>query len=161
MLNWLERQLAPAASTWLAEQCARLAAGASDRDFLLAISYVPRKLGKADLSLGTTDLRDAEAARSGWDPGDWSVDQAARLVLLLTGGGTGDTFAQRLRQLFVTADLGETITFYRGLPLYPDPEWRGRAKARAAAFGRSSRPWRTTTRILPSGSTRMRGITWS
>ena len=48
------------------------------------------------------------------------------------GGGTGDAFAHRLRQLFITADIGETITFYRGLPLYPDPA-RHLARAREGA----------------------------
>jgi hypothetical protein len=119
--SWLQRQLEPAATAWLSEQTDRLRAGASDRDFFLAVSYVPRKLGKADLRLTPADLRDADAARAGWDPGDWSVDQAARILLLLSGGGTGNAFAHRLRQLFVTADIGEAITFYRGLALYPDP----------------------------------------
>jgi hypothetical protein len=130
--QWLRRQLGPAPSAWLDEQLGKLAAGASDRDFYLAISYVPRKLGKADLALSPDDLRAADEARPGWDPGDWSVDQAARLLLLLVGGGTGETFANRLRQLFVTADIGETITFYRGLPLYPDPA-RHLARAREGA----------------------------
>ena len=72
----------------------------------------------------------ANAARPGWDPSDWSVDQAARILLLLAGGGTGDAFTHRLRQLFITADIGETIAFYRGLPLYrgPDGTSPGRAK---------------------------------
>jgi hypothetical protein len=119
--GWLHHQLPPDALAWLDEQLARLSAETSDRDFFLAVSYVPRKLGKADLRLGADDLRAADAARPGWDPSDWSIDQAARILLLLAGGGTGDAFAHRLRQLFITADIGETITFYRGLPLYPDP----------------------------------------
>jgi hypothetical protein len=129
---WLGRQLEPAALAWLDEQVPRLAAGCSDRDFFLAVSYVPRKLGKADLRLGPDDLQAADAAAPGWDPSDWSVDQAARILFLLVGGGTGDAFAHRLKQLFVTADIGETITFYRGLPLYPDPA-RHVARAREGA----------------------------
>lgn len=117
---------------WLDEQAGRLSAGSSDRDFFLAVSYVPRKLGKADLQLGPDDLNAADRACPGWDPSDWSVDQAARILFLLLGGGTGDAFAHRLKQLFVTADIGETITFYRGLPLYPDPE-RHVARAREGA----------------------------
>lgn len=132
LVHWLDRQLDAPRRAWLHDQLARLRAGCSDRDFYLAISYVPRKLGKADLVLTADDLMAAAAARRGWEPSEWSVDQAARLVLLLAGGGTGDGFAQRLRQLFVTADIGETITFYRGLPLYPDPE-RHVARAREGA----------------------------
>ena len=129
---WLRRQLEPVPVDWLDEQVRRLTAGCSDRDFFLAVSYVPRKLGKADLQLGPDDLKATDAACPGWDPSDWSVDQAARILFLLVGGGTGDPFAHRLKQLFVTADIGETITFYRGLPLYPDPE-RHVARAREGA----------------------------
>jgi hypothetical protein len=132
LARWLERQLEGPALAWLREQRHKLAAGAPDRDLYLAIGYVPRRLGKADLRLAPEDLAAAEAARPGWDPGDWSVDQAARLLLLLTGGGEGERFAHLLRQLFVTADIGEAITFYRGLPLYPDPE-RHLARAREGA----------------------------
>ncbi len=57
----------------------------------------------------------------GWDPRGWSVDQAARILILLHAGGAGETFANRFGQLCRTADVAEAIAFYRGLPLYPDP----------------------------------------
>lgn len=129
---WLRRQLEAIPLAWLEDQLHRLASGCSDRDFFLAVSYVPRKVGKDDLRLGPDELRAADAARPGWDPSDWSVDQAARVLFLLAGGGTDDAFAHRLKQLFVTADIAETITFYRGLPLYPDPD-RHVARAREGA----------------------------
>lgn len=119
---WLERRLAGDAAVWLRERLEALAGGTSDRDLFLAVSLVPRKLGKEDLGLGPEDLAAAERARAGWNPGDWSVDQAARLALLLAGGGNGERFAARLEQLCTTADVAELIAFYRGLPLYPDPE---------------------------------------
>jgi hypothetical protein len=122
MTEWLRAQLPAEALSWLLEQRARLEAGAGAREFNMAISLVPRRLGKADLALDAAALRAAQDARPSWDPRGWSVDQTGRLVLLLAGGGTGAGFADRLRQLFATADIGETITFYRGLPLYPDPE---------------------------------------
>jgi hypothetical protein len=129
MAGWLRAQLAPDAWSWLAEQRERLEAGTSLRDFNMAISLVPRRLGKADLVLEDAALRAADAARTGWDPRGWSVDQAGRLVLLLAGGGNGAAFVERLRQLFATADLVEAIAFYRGLPLYPDqPSHEPRAR---------------------------------
>ncbi len=119
---WLRRQLAEPARTWFEEQQAKLAGGASERDLYLALGYVPRKLGKDDLALQPGDLDQAAAARPGWDPRGLSVDQAARLVFLLEAGGAGPAFAERFRQLCRTADLGEAVAFYRGLPLYPAPE---------------------------------------
>ena len=121
MMSWLRRQLPGQASEWLLAQHGRLRAGASERDFNLAVSLAPRRLGRADLVLHPEDLAAAGQARPGWDPRGWSVDQAGRIVLLLAGGGTGPAFATRLHGLLATADLAEGIAFYRGLPLYPDP----------------------------------------
>ena len=90
MAAWLERQLPPRAADWFLTQRERLrAGGVSEREFNLAVSLVPRRLGKADLALGPEDLAAADRARPGWDPRGWSVDQAGRLVLLLAGGGGG------------------------------------------------------------------------
>jgi hypothetical protein len=118
---WLRRQLPQAASAWLDEQLAKLGAAAGDRDLYIALGLVPRKLGKADLELSAADLKAAGEARPGWDPRGWSVDQAARILILLHAGGVGATFAHRFVQLCRTADVAEAIAFYRGLPLYPDP----------------------------------------
>jgi|SRR5579883_1306839 hypothetical protein len=117
---WLRRQLPGDATDWLEAQAAAVAGGPSDRALFLAISLVHRRIGKADLALSADDVAAAEAARPGWRPAGWSVDQAARVFLLLASGGPPERFAERLEQLFVTADVGELIAFYRGLPLYPE-----------------------------------------
>lgn len=118
---WLDRQLAGEAKDWLHAQLPAVAAGDGDRALFMAISFVQRRLGKADLALDASDLAAAHDARPGWDPSDWSVDQAARILLLLEGGGSGADFAEKLKKLMATSDVAETITFLRGLPLYPDP----------------------------------------
>ena len=120
MRGWLQRQLPEDAWRWLTEQAAALAEGAADRDLYLAVSLVPRKVGKADLILTATDMKAADEARSGWQLTGWSVDQVARLVLMLVATPDGSEFARRLEQLCITADVRESITFYQGLPLYPD-----------------------------------------
>jgi hypothetical protein len=125
--EWLRRQLPGDAADWLESQ-ALVGGAATDRSLFMAISLVHRRIGKADLDLSTKDVAAAEAARKGWRPAGWSLDQAARLFLLLTTGGTPDRFAARLEQLFATADVSELIAFYRGLPLYPDqPRYADRA----------------------------------
>ena len=63
----------------------------------------------------------AAKARPGWDPSNWTVDQAARIRLLLAATAGSDTFVRRLDQLCATADVDELVAFYRGLPIYPDP----------------------------------------
>ena len=83
---------------------------------------VPRRLGKDDLALTSDDLAAAQAARDGWDPVGWSVDEAARIALLCAAGSHNRPFAERFTELCRTADVGEAIALYRGLPLYPEPE---------------------------------------
>jgi hypothetical protein len=129
---WLDRQLAGEARHWLHAQLPAVAAGDGDRALFMAISFVQRRLGKADLALDAGDLVAAREARPGWDPSDWSVDQAARILLLLEGGGSGAAFAEKLKKLMATSDVAETITFLRGLPLYPDPALH-QARAREGA----------------------------
>jgi len=125
--DWLRRQLPSDAAEWLEAQ-AVASRGATDRTLFVAISLVHRRIGKADLELSTKDKAAAETARIGWRPAGWSLDQAARVFLLLTAGGSPERFAARLEQLFATADVSELIAFYRGLPLYPDqPRYVDRA----------------------------------
>ncbi len=118
--RWLRRQLPGDAADWLEAQALAVGDAATDRALFLAIGLVHRRIGKADLALSAADTAAAEAARPGWRPAGWSLDQAARIFLLLAAGGPAARFAERLEQLFATADVGELIAFYRGLPLYPE-----------------------------------------
>jgi len=120
--TWLKRQLDEPARIWFEEQMVALSSTASDRTLYLALGLVPRKLGKDDLALQPSDIEQAGAARPGWDPRGLSVDQAARIAILLKAGGEGEVFRDRFVQLCRTADMAEQVAFYRGLPLYPNPE---------------------------------------
>lgn len=120
--GWLRRQLPAPAEQWLDAQLAKLAEEPSERSLQIALGMAPRRLGKDDLALSQDDLAAAAAARPGWDPRGWSVDEAARILILVEAGGRGAAFAKRFTALCQTADAGEAIALYRGLPLYPDPE---------------------------------------
>ena len=118
---WVAGRCPADAARWFAEQLAKLRSKATDKAVYLALGYATRRLGKSDLKLGAEDLAAANKVRPGWDPSDWSVDQAARLAFILASyDADAARFRDRLEQLFRTADVGELITFYRGLPLYPE-----------------------------------------
>lgn len=117
--QWLDVRLPDDAQTWLGDAAQKLRDG-SDADLYRSISLVTRKIGKADLALSPAEFALATAAREGWNPSDWSLDQAARIYLLLVTTTDGEIFLRRLDQLCNTADVGELVAFYRGLPLYPD-----------------------------------------
>ena len=120
--GWLNRQLPEPAEQWLGAQLAKLAEEPTERGLQIALGMTPRRLGKDDLALSQDDLAAAETARPGWDPRGWSVDEAARILILVAAGGRGPAFAKRFTDLCQTADAGEAIALYRGLPLYPDAE---------------------------------------
>lgn len=117
---WLQRQLPAEAWSWLSETMDNFAANGTDRALYMAVSLVPRKIGKADLNFSANDAEQAEASRPGWTMLGASVDQAARLALMLSATTDGEEFARRLEQLRITADVGELVAIYRGLPIYPD-----------------------------------------
>lgn len=132
---WLDARLGASAADWLHTAQDRLSTGGTDRELYAAISLVARRLGKSPLALDAAALADATRARAGWDPSPWTVDQAARVLLLLTSPPGGDAFVHRLDQLCASADVDELVAFYRGLPLYPDP---ARHRLRAAEGLRSN-----------------------
>ena len=128
----LEQMLAPrldsTAAAWWGDALASLHGGGSDRDLYRCVSLVSRRLGKALLAPDAAALAAAAQARPGWDPSRWTVDQAARVRLLLASSADAERLAARLDQLCATADVDELVALYGGLPLYPDaPRHRARA----------------------------------
>lgn len=114
--EWLEARLAPESLSWYSER----RSVETDRDFYLAIALVPRKLGKQDLNLTDSEREMARGICQDWDPSDWTIDQSARVALLLAGAA--EAFDRRLSKLCATGDVGELVTLYQALPLYPNPE---------------------------------------
>ncbi len=124
--GWLERQVSPEAFAWLEDALARLPEGRL-RDLEIALGLAPRKLGRADLDLSAEDLAAAAQARRGWDPRDWTVDDAARVLALLELAQSTENLSDTFKQLCRTAEVSELVALYRGLPLYPEPatlEWQ-------------------------------------
>jgi hypothetical protein len=129
LTEWLRRQVPEPAFAWLVAQLDRLRGEAADRDLHVTLGMIPRRLGKADLDLSADDLAAADRARPGWDPRQWTVDEAARVLALLAVATDDDRFAQRFAELCRSADVAEAVALYRGLPLYPGP---ARLEAQAA-----------------------------
>jgi hypothetical protein len=119
--KWLRRQLNDVQFAWLENSLGELADG-RERDLHVVMGLAPRRLGKADLKLSADDLASADAARSGWDPRHWTVDDAARILALLEYSAATDRFPETFMRLCRTAEVGEAIALYRGLPLYEWPE---------------------------------------
>ena len=119
--DWLFDRLDAADRDWLASRIALLEEDCSDSALDIALGLVARRLGNAPLALSDSELESADRCLQGWSPGDWSLADAGRILLLSGLPGTGPDFAPRFRSLCQTADVAEAIALYRGLPLYPQP----------------------------------------
>jgi hypothetical protein len=120
--GWIARRSGDDARKWLESRLEDIRKGETDKPLFAALGRAPEILGKADLHLEAADFALAERCRPGWEPRAWSVDQAARLLLVLEAMAARDRPTDILERLFATADLRESVTLYRGLPLYPQPK---------------------------------------
>jgi hypothetical protein len=118
---WLAKRLPLDAADWLATVAGLVQAAPADRPLYLAIGEVSRRVPKQPLAPTESELAAAAASRPGWDPRDWTLDQAARVRLLLASTADGALLSRRLDTLCSAAAVGELVAFYRGLPLYLDP----------------------------------------
>jgi hypothetical protein len=118
---WLAARLPLDSADWLGTVVGLVRAAPTDRPLYLAIGEVARRVPKQPLAPTGDELAAAAASRPGWDPRDWTLDQAARVRLLLASTADGAVLSRRLDTLCSAADVGELVAFYRGLPLYPDP----------------------------------------
>jgi hypothetical protein len=119
--SWLAARLSPSASAWVGEKTALFAAGGPARSLFPAFSAAVRQSGKAPLALDAADLASARKAVEGWNPSDWTLDEAVRIRLLLALPD-GQESAALMHQMYETADVGEAVALLKALPLLPSPE---------------------------------------
>jgi len=121
--HWLQQRLSSDQWDWLQERLRAMTQSNSDKELYVALGMAPRKLGKSDLALNDSELAKAEATSTGWNPCDWSIDGAARVLTLLTlADKNPEEFKSRLQSLCATADVSEAIIYYRAMDLFPDSE---------------------------------------
>ncbi|MEA1675977.1 EboA domain-containing protein [Nitrospirillum sp. BR 11163] len=128
MWEWIVRRAPAPGRQWLEarlDQIATMTPGdpAAERAFDIAFGQVARQLGRGPLALTPADLATADAARPGWRPQGWSLEGAARILLLLRCPPSAPgIFSARFRRLRRVADPAEQVALFQGLPLYADPD---------------------------------------
>lgn len=117
--QWLSSRLTAEQSAWLRDRCQAVAQG-DKKSLFLAFGLVSRKLTKADLNLSATELDQAAAIRTGWNPAAWTIEQAARTKLLLAfPAPEANAYVAVLDQLFAAGEMHELVALYQSLPLLP------------------------------------------
>ncbi len=123
LLSYLQDQADPSAISWLQERAAILNDSGLDRTLYLSFSAAPRYFSKKTLQLDEARRQEAEALRPGFSPQTWTIDQVARVWLLLQSPASPEaSFVTRMTMLFEHADMREAVALYSALPLMPHPE---------------------------------------
>src|SRR5699024_12678527 len=104
--------------------------------FFTAFSDAHRNAGKSKLDMTDKEKKEANGIRTGWQPEYWSVDQLARLYLVLSiAEREKEAFLSLLEKTFISSDMSEGVALYQMLPVLPYP---GALKKRAAEGIRSN-----------------------
>jgi hypothetical protein len=119
----LSGQLSKDAFSWMKEALKNAASTDGELKTYQAFARIPSVTGKLKINFTPQLLREADQLRSGWNPTQWSIDQAARILLLLSlPDHDPQDYKNRLRKFFEVADMSELETLCLGLPIYPFPE---------------------------------------
>jgi len=111
------------AVSWLKEKQELVRTSETGKALYLPFSAAPRYVGKAPVTLSSTALQTANEHRRGFYPANWTLDQLARTILLLSlPSENADNYSKTVLKLFGTADMGELVALYAALPLLPHPE---------------------------------------
>lgn len=133
----LASRLGTAELGWLEAGFARLRKEPVDNTVFALFSTALRYSGKGPLSPDPRELDQANSLVPGWDPADWTLDQAARIYLLLALPPTPES-ARRMDSILQTADLGEALALHKALPLLSNPlEHLSRAREGARSNAKS------------------------
>lgn len=118
--GWVSRSSTGEATNWFRKTLDAIRHAGDTTPLAVAIGLAPRRLGRFDLPLSADDMAQAAALQPGLDPGDWSIDQAARIAFAVASYRGDDTaFADWFDGFCATAGLSELIALCRGLPVYP------------------------------------------
>jgi len=130
----LQARLAPTAWTWLEGARREIAGGVATERFCALLSTASRHAKRAPLAPTDDELAAAADALAGFTPERWTVQEAARVALVLARTDLAtDAGAQAIEEAFRFADEGELCALYRSLAHLPDRArfaWRAKEGCR-------------------------------
>ena len=109
--SWLGSRLDAVSVAWVRGRQEVIRSG-DKKGLYVAFGMTPRRVGKLDLSLTADELSAANAARHGWNPRGWSIDQAVRTLFLISRPSQEPaTLVATLDQLFAAGEVGELVDY--------------------------------------------------
>ena len=115
---WLQKRLTNDEFQWLTAQIQESLHSNSNKALFITLGKIPRTISRKDLQLDPTELAAGQALRPGWNPTDWNLSGAARILLIAQmAQARGDAFIATYRDICRTADVTELVELYSALPL--------------------------------------------
>lgn len=121
----IRKHIAPDVWQWLQEQGAAAAAG---KPVAAAFALMPRKTGRAAISITPEQQQHVQTFRPNLFIQHWTIDQLCRVWLLLqVDASDKHEYFKKIEALFLSAAVSEAVALYAALPLLAYPEqWRAR-----------------------------------
>ena len=123
LFDWLKKRESSIDLPWLERKAKEINHGTSPKTLFTSFSAASRYLNQDKLDLSSEELRTALALETGWNPTNWTLEQAGRTILLLSlTAENASNYLAALDKIIGAADVGEAIAFYQSLVLLPYPE---------------------------------------
>jgi len=115
---WLQKRLTNDEFQWLTAQIQESLRSNSNKALFITLGKIPRTISRKDLQLDQAELAAGQALRPGWNPIDWNLSGAARILLIAQmAQARSDAFVATYRDICRTADVTELVELYTALPL--------------------------------------------
>ena len=123
LYRWVSRQVDIETINWLDQKRQQISKNGTTFVFFTAFSAVPRYIEKQEIQPTLKELESASNICENWFPAHWTIDQAARTLLVLSlPSDDVDKYLQTLDQVFAAGDVRELVALYQALPLLPVAE---------------------------------------
>ena len=123
LYRWVSRQVDIETINWLDQKRQQISKNSTTFVFFTAFSAVPRYIEKQEIQPTLKELESASNICENWFPAHWTIDQAARTLLVLSlPSDDVDKYLQTLDQVFAAGDVRELVALYQALPLLPVAE---------------------------------------
>lgn len=124
--NIFARHVSAETYQWLSDKIFRSAENENNYQFNVTFTSMPRRTGKALISVSEAEANEMEHILPGFSLNGWTTDRLARVWLLAALDPTNKTsYIKRIQNLFPQAEMNEQVALYSALPFfsYPD-DWK-------------------------------------
>lgn len=124
----IRKNVTPDAWQWLEKEVLTASTTGDIPKFNIAFVAMPRKTGKAPLSISPEAEKEINTLRPGLDVTGWTIEQLSRVWLLMhLNPDNKERYIRVIETLFLNGEMSELAALYSALPVLAYPEaWKKR-----------------------------------